>query len=156
MQRIGLDARGGDWAALHHVTDDGLSKDVCIAADPIGGLSLRADSDVLEIRAIDRSWHLHPGVRGNMKISIGSYEHVFPMQYGDKHMLAAAVPAESMKDLLEAMGKGQKAVLTFMGKNTQKTVSLKDTQKVLNAFRNCVESSGMANLGSAPDSNSPF
>jgi len=150
------DVEVGNWIALHHSPDQGVTTDICIAASADQGLLFRGDAHQLEIRTGNPQWSMTAGQRGEMTVSVGNYSHTFLMIAEGASMLATIVQPDDMKALFDAMDSAGQATLKY-GQKTTRLVSLNGSTRALNQFRSCVASNGFADLGNAAGSNaSPF
>ncbi|GBR31791.1 hypothetical protein AA11826_0843 [Komagataeibacter oboediens DSM 11826] len=150
------DVEAGNWIALHHSPDQGVSTDICMAASADQGLLFRGDAHQLEIRTGNPQWSMTAGQRGEMTVTVGNYSHTFEMIAEGASMLTTIAQPDDMKALFDALDSASQATLKY-GQKTTRIVSLYGSTKALNQFRSCVASNGFADLGNAAGGNaSPF
>lgn len=153
---MALELAQGNWLAMHHTVDGGITTDVCIAAAADGGLGLRVDGNDIELRFTDEKWNLPVNTAGDVTISAGAYSGTFKTVSDGPKMLVGVTNQENLGALIRAFNTATMAQVKF-GSKSARTISLSGSTRVLAEFRGCVQQAGLADLGPiAGPSNSPF
>lgn len=146
----------GNWVALRHTPDGGITSDVCVAASDDGKMAFRADANSIEFRSTDKKWNMSIGQSGDVTVSAGGVSKTFSMVASDNVTLDVAISADDAKALFAGFDSASVATIRY-GEKTTKKVSLLGSTKVINAFKSCAMNAGFADLGGASGSqSSPF
>ena len=121
-------AVSGSWVAMAHQSGMTAAPDVCIAANPIQHVGLRADSDGVELRISDEKWSLPTDVQGSIVINIGSWNAKVDISANTGQTVAALIPNDVLHAMFSAMDKA--AVMSVVvGNSEPRAVSLAGSSK---------------------------
>ncbi|QCE34055.1 hypothetical protein FAI40_01140 [Acetobacteraceae bacterium] len=144
-----LDAKNGEWVALHHFNSSGTDK--CIATSNTSNTStlsvnvtLEKNKPTIQIHLMNAHWHLNSGkTKENVILTADHSSQKLSMLALDQNTLAATIETKKAEELLATLEKNSETTLLFDSK-TKETIPLEGSNEAFNSLRACSIEMGLS------------